>query len=194
MDVSRPDVLDSRLRIEPATREDLDALVWLEARSFSAPWTRKMFEAELDGNPFATLLIARWAGDSGGGGDLAGYICFWVVFEELRLMNLAVHPQWRRRGIARALVRQALEAGRASGATRAVLEVRASNEAARRLYEAAGFKPFAVRAHYYRDPVEDAVLMSLAPLGSADPAAPAVTPGGAPAGEIGACRRKPGKW
>lgn len=169
------------LRIDAVTPQDLDAVLQIERLAFSAPWTKKMFAAELEGNPFSTLLAARSVGAPDGRATLVGYICFWVVFEELRLMTLAVHPSMRRRGIARALVRQALEAGRARGASRAVLEVRASNEAARRLYEAEGFRRFAVRAQYYRDPVEDALLMSLDSLDRAF-------------GEIGACCGEPGGW
>lgn len=152
------------LVIEPATRDDLDRLVRLEQDSFSAPWTRKMFEAELEGNPFSRLLLARAAPDGDGAPETVGYIGFWIVFEELRVMNLAVAPAARRRGIARALVRRALDEGVEGGATRAVLEVRASNEAAKRLYEAEGFTAYAVRATYYRDPIEDALLMRLEPL------------------------------
>ena len=133
------------------------------------PWTRKMFEAELDSNPFGHLVMARQGHSEG---ELIGYICYWVVFEELRLMTLAVDRSIRRQGVATALVRHALTQGLALGASRATLEVRASNEAAHRLYERMGFRQVAVRANYYRTPVEDAVLMEMAPL--ADTAA---TPG-----------------
>lgn len=169
------------LAVEAATRDDLDLLVRLEQDSFSAPWTRKMFEAELEGNPFSRLLVARRPPDRGGAPEVVGYVCFWLVFEELRLMNLAVAPAARRRGVARALVRRALAQGLAGGATRAVLEVRASNVAARRLYEAEGFTTYAVRAKYYRDPIEDALLMSLEPL---DRSRAGSGPGEGPAGKL----------
>ena len=116
-----------------------------------------MLEAELQ-NPFSRLLTARLMPD-GRTGEIVGYLCLWIVFEELRLMNLAVEAGSRRRGIAKALVLHALSLARDRGAERAVLEVRASNEAARRLYEGLGFRQVAVRARYYADPIEDAVLM-----------------------------------
>lgn len=144
--------------------QDLGRLLEIEAESFSAPWTRKMFEVELEDNPFGHLWTARLAGGSAGEGEVVGYICFWIVFEELRLLNLAVDPRVRRRGVATALVRRALEFGRERRVTRAVLEVRASNAAAKALYERAGFRQVAVRADYYANPVEDAVLMALEPL------------------------------
>jgi ribosomal-protein-alanine N-acetyltransferase len=147
---------------EQATDRDLEAILHIEQASFSTPWTRKMFEVEMHGNPFASLVVGRSEGADGGRGKVLGYICFWVVFEELRLMNLAVAPAARRRGLATALVHHALTVGRERGARRAVLEVRSSNEAARRLYERMGFAQVALRAKYYTNPVEDALLLELA--------------------------------
>ena len=76
-------------------------------------------------------------------------------------MNLAVIELMRHKGIARALVTQALEVGRTQGAMRAVLEVRASNQAALGLYRTLGFRGVTIRPKYYTNPVEDAVLMEL---------------------------------
>lgn len=159
----------SQILIEPGTLADLDAILRIEQASFSSPWTRKMFEGELTENPFGRLLVARQVGEGPDSGDpavreLVGYVCFWVVFEELRLMTLAVDPAARRQGIGAELLRRALAVGRAEGARRALLEVRASNAAALRLYERAGFRQFSVREKYYTNPVEDAVLMELHPL------------------------------
>jgi len=97
--------------------------------------------------------------DSGQADGLLGYVCFWVVFEEFRLMTLAVEPSARRRGLGRTLLRHAMDLGRAQGATRGLLEVRASNAAALALYAQEGFRQTAVRPRYYVNPVEDAVLM-----------------------------------
>jgi ribosomal-protein-alanine N-acetyltransferase len=150
--------------LEPATHQDLDPILDIEQTSSSAPWTRKMFETELHENPFGYVTVARtfpgtWQT------AVVGFVCFWVVFEELRLMNLAVAGPARRRGVATSLVRHALACGRAHGASRAVLEVRTSNLAARRLYEQAGFRQIALRTNYYSNPQEDAVLMAVEPLG-----------------------------
>jgi ribosomal-protein-alanine N-acetyltransferase len=137
--------------------------------SFSAPWTYKMFEAELSGNQFSHLWTAWLPGKHAPGGPsagdmLIGYVCFWVVFEELRLMNLAVERSWRRRGIARELTRRSLAWGQEAGARRALLEVRSSNPAAIRLYEQAGFRPVGLRERYYANPIEDALLMEMDPI------------------------------
>jgi ribosomal-protein-alanine N-acetyltransferase len=151
--------------IEPATVESLPDILQIEEACFSAPWTRKMLEAELNGNLFAHFLLAKRApqGEADVVGTI-GYLCFWVVFEEIRLMNLAVIELMRHKGIARALVTQALEIGLGQGATRAVLEVRASNQAARGLYHSLGFRGGTTRPAYYTNPLEDALLMELDPI------------------------------
>ncbi len=151
--------------IEPATVEALPDILKIEEACFSAPWTRKMLEAELSGNPFANFLVAKQIllGEVGSV-SIIGYLCFWVVFEEVRLMNLAVIESMQHKGIARALVTQALEVGLAQAAMRAVLEVRASNHAAHALYRRLGFRDVTTRPMYYTNPIEDALLMELDPI------------------------------
>jgi [ribosomal protein S18]-alanine N-acetyltransferase len=150
--------------IARATLEDLDQIVRIEQLSFSSPWTRKMFEVEISQNPFGSLLTACLLDDGQQQRPVIGYVCYWLVFEELRLMTLAVDPSVRRRRIASTLVRHVLTLGGQQGATRAVLEVRASNQAARSLYAGFGFRHVAVRSQYYSHPTEDAVLMAMDPL------------------------------
>ena len=145
------------------TPADLDDMVVLETQSFTAPWTRKMFEGELSGNPFARFVLVRERGEQGPGA-LAAYLCYWIVFDELRLMNLAVDPSMRRRGLATTLVRHAMREARQAGGARALLEVRASNEAARQLYARLGFREMGSRRHYYSHPEEDAILMAKEPI------------------------------
>ncbi len=153
------------VQIIPATPEMLPEILRLEETCFSAPWTRKMLEAELTGNPFAHFLVAMHQEDTGrAAGVIVGYHCFWIVFEELRLMNLAVRESMRRRGIGQALVTEAIRVGIAQAASRAFLEVRASNDAARSLYQRLGFIRTSTRPKYYVNPVEDAVLMEMTPL------------------------------
>jgi [ribosomal protein S18]-alanine N-acetyltransferase len=155
--------LDS-LILEPGTIQHLDAIMRVEESSFSAPWTRRMFEVELTDNPFARFLTAHIenaAQTHEKSRSLVGYVCFWIVFEELRMMNLAVAPHVRHRGIGRWLLQQALTMGREQGARRALLEVRVSNQPAVALYEYVGFSRSGVRTKYYTNPIEDAVLMEL---------------------------------
>jgi ribosomal-protein-alanine N-acetyltransferase len=151
--------------IEPATVEALPDILQIEEACFSAPWTRKMLEAELSGNPFAHFLVAKQMPQGKVGSvSIVGYLCFWVVFEELRLMNLAVIESMRHKGIARALVIQALAMGLAQAAKCAVLELRASNHAAHALYRSLGFRDVTTRPIYYTNPIEDALLMELDPI------------------------------
>lgn len=153
--------------IEPATIESLPDILQIEEACFSSPWTRKMLEAELSGNRFAHFLLAkRTTPGEVGSSSIIGYLCFWVIFEEVRLMNLAVIESMRHKGIAKALVSQALEEGAAQAGMRALLEVRASNHAAQALYRSLGFRDVTTRPAYYTNPLEDAVLMELDPIAS----------------------------
>lgn len=155
---------DVPFRIIPATADMLTDIVQLEEACFSAPWTRKMMEAELTGNQFAHFLVAVGCEEGRHTESLIGYHCFWIVFEELRLMNLAVRPSMRRGGIGQALALEAVRVGVGLAASRAVLEVRSSNEAAQGLYRKLGFVPISTRRQYYANPYEDAVIMELVPL------------------------------
>jgi len=144
--------------IEPIRQEDLPGVLAIEVTSFSIPWTREMFENELARKDLSQMLVARLTG-IGNPPPLAGYICHWVVGEELHVNNLAVDRRWRRRGIGGALLQAALEQGRLRGARCAFLEVRASNVAAQTLYLRHGFESAGIRRSYYDRPPEDALLM-----------------------------------
>ena len=147
--------------VHPFHSRDLDDVLAIEQESFSEPWTRGMFEAELLGNPFGRFLGAFCHSEMPPAKRLLGYICYWVVFEELRLMNLAVQPDHRRQGIASHLVRHAVEEGITQGTIRALLEVRAGNRLAQKLYQTLGFQQYGRRRSYYTNPDEDAILMQL---------------------------------
>lgn len=155
--------------INPADSSHLEQILDLEQEAFSAPWTRVMFEAEVVGNPFSRLFVAKAIDGQGQQDGIVGYFCYWIVFEELRLLNLAVKPSWRRQGVARRFVQFALHEARSQDVERALLEVRASNIAAQSLYDAFGFREYGSRAAYYANPKEDAILMRLEPLDTDDP-------------------------
>ncbi|HBP89162.1 MAG: ribosomal protein S18-alanine N-acetyltransferase [Nitrospira sp.] len=150
--------------IRMATLADLDALVSLEQACFAVPWSRKSFEAELHGNAFSKILIIPATPGEQLEIPLLAFICVWVIFEEIRFLNLAVHPQFRGQGLARQLILQALCLGNAQGCRRGMLEVRDSNVAARKLYECFNFKEYGQRKSYYTNPSEDAILMMLEPI------------------------------
>jgi [ribosomal protein S18]-alanine N-acetyltransferase len=146
------------IRIEPMRGEDLPQVMAIEVVSFSVPWTEEMFGNELDAETLSNALVARAPGE-GGTSRVVGYICVWLISDELHINNLAVHPRWRKRGVARELLRAALQHGRRGGARAAFLEVRASNLPAQHLYREFHFEPVGVRPRYYTHPIEDAVVM-----------------------------------
>ncbi|MEX5213962.1 MAG: ribosomal protein S18-alanine N-acetyltransferase [Nitrospiraceae bacterium] len=143
----------------PATAKDVPEMLAVETASFSDPWTAKMFTGEMTGNQFARVLVLRRRDDLGGLGRLSGYLCYWLIFDELRIMNLAVQEEDRRQGLARAMVTHAVQEGCRAGVRHGLLEVRAGNAAARALYRGLGFRETGVRQQYYRNPCEDAILM-----------------------------------
>jgi len=132
---------------------DLDGILAVDAATFERPWTRAMYEWEWTHSDVARFYVARSAG------AVVAYCAGWIIFDELHVNNLAVDPPWRRRGVASALLTFVLEAAAAEGATRATLEVRRSNEPALRLYERFGFAYAGVRTAYYRQPIEDALVL-----------------------------------
>ena len=153
-----PERLLPELLIEPVRQEDLPDILAIEVASFSLPWTEEMFANELAAGALAAVLVARVPA-AGPPPPVVGYICVWLVSDELHINNLAVHPRWRQRGIARELLTTALRRGRDAGARSAFLEVRASNAAAQGLYRQFAFESIGVRSRYYTHPVEDAVIM-----------------------------------
>jgi ribosomal-protein-alanine N-acetyltransferase len=134
---------------------DLPRVLAIERESFASPWTEDNFRHEIESNPLAWNLVAER------GGELAGFVCAYLVADELMINDIAVETTQRRSGIGRALLRQLLDGARARGCRRATLEVRPTNAAARRLYEDFGFTVVGHRRGYYADTGEDALLMVL---------------------------------
>jgi ribosomal-protein-alanine N-acetyltransferase len=148
-------------RVEPlAAAADLDAMLMIEEASFTNPWTRAMYLAELEHPETSFFYLAREPG-----GRVVGFCSCWRVLDELHINNLAVLPEYRRAGVGSALLNYVLAAAARSGAARALLEVRASNHEARALYERFGFSVTGIRRGYYSQPVEDALVLSREDLG-----------------------------
>jgi ribosomal-protein-alanine N-acetyltransferase len=136
--------------------EDLPAVSDIESMSFPTPWTLASFQYEMNENPYASLFGVRLAG-----GPIVGFGCVWVVDQELRINNLAIHPRHRGRGIGGRLLDALLEFGVGQGCVEATLEVRPTNAAALRIYGRAGFRVVGRRRGYYSDTHEDALVMML---------------------------------
>jgi [ribosomal protein S18]-alanine N-acetyltransferase len=145
----------SACRIDQLTSAaEIDDVIAIEEASFTNPWTREMYLAELERPGQSFCYLARTESDA-----VVGFCSFWLVVDELHINNLAVVPQERRAGIATALLRHVMAEGTRLGAVRATLEVRKSNEPARVLYERLGFAVAGVRRGYYTKPVEDAIVL-----------------------------------
>lgn len=157
----------AKSNIDVMAKDDLGQVLAIEQASFAMPWSRQLFLRELHNPAISTLLVALGDPATSPGGRHArrvtGYIVFWIVADEIHILNLAVAPAQRRRGTAKHLVQSALEKAYAKGARIAYLEVRASNVAAQKLYSGLGFTGISVRRNYYDGPVEDAVIMELGP-------------------------------
>ena len=149
------------VRMEAMGPADLDAVLAIEHKSFSTPWTDTMFLSEMRQGPGSQLLVARLEKRPT---TIAGYVGYRVVLDEMHIMIIAVAPAWRRRGIARYMLSQAMEGARQAACGRAVLEVRASNLGAQQLYFRLGFAPVGVRPKYYTRPGEDALILWRDPL------------------------------
>ena len=124
----------------------------LEKICFSDPWSENSVASELK-NPLSCWLVAEEDG------EVAGYVGSQTVMDESDMMNVAVHPDYRRKGVAEKLVMELVEALKKRDSRCLTLEVRASNEPARALYEKLGFVQVGLRKNYYRNPREDALIL-----------------------------------
>jgi ribosomal-protein-alanine N-acetyltransferase len=134
------------------TMADIQQIVALEKMCFSMPWSEKLFVNEIENNNsyFLTATIM---------GNLIGYAGFWLIIDEAHIVNLAVHPEFRRQGIGGMLLKIILDLAKQKGALKATLEVRETNTPANLLYERLGFVCVALRKGYYADTKEHAVVM-----------------------------------
>ena len=134
--------------------EDLKGVLEIESESFANPWTREMYDSELRNPDVCHIYVARISGC-----QVAGFCAFWLVVDQMHVNNLAVRPSYRGRGLGSALISHALMEAFRSGAQFSILEVRRSNAEARKLYERFGFKVVGTRLAYYKNPIEDALVL-----------------------------------
>ena len=142
------------MSIRPADLSDAEAILALERASFAVPWSESSIRGDLESNPAAHYLVAVEEG------NVVGYIGMWAILDEAQVMDIAVAPAARRRGIGRELVARLIEEARELGLDRILLEVREKNTGAIALYAAMGFESDGLRRGYYLDDRDNAVLMS----------------------------------
>ncbi len=154
------------------TLDDLPHVDAIEQASFSAPWSINTFRHEIQSNPRSFYWVARPLADQDSGQDsgqnpdmatppIFAYGGYWLMGEEAHIVVLATHPQWRRRGLAEAVLLEMLAQMRSVDVNEVTLEVRSGNVAAQELYRKLGFEEVGRRKRYYRDNGEDALLLTL---------------------------------
>lgn len=147
--------------LRPMTRADVARVAAIEAASFAQPWSAAAFASELD-IPFSRAVVGH---PSDRPDEVAGYVVWWRVADEIHLLDLAVASTFRRSGLATRLARRVLEDTRDAGARMATLEVAEDNVAARRLYDRLGFAVVLTRHDYY-GPGRAALVMERATPGA----------------------------
>ena len=140
------------MNITEMQEKHLPALAELEKQCFHAPWSEKMLREELGGGIF---LVAEQDG------EVQGYVGCQTVLDEGYITNVAVSPDFRRRGAARRLIAELIARAKEKGLAFVTLEVRESNAPAIALYTEAGFAPVGKRKNFYSNPTENAVLMTI---------------------------------
>jgi ribosomal-protein-alanine N-acetyltransferase len=138
--------------LRPARATDLEAVLRIEHQVFSDPWSPDSFAPEFD-DPYTWFRVAEIDG------VIAGYVVARIVAQQGEIANIAVAPSRQGTGLGGALLDAAIAAAEAAECEAVWLEVRLSNDPARRLYASRGFEPIGRRRGYYRAPVEDALVL-----------------------------------
>lgn len=155
------------LQIRRMEEHDLEQVQVIDRLSFSLPWPASAYRYELKENPNSIQWVAvtpEIVDPGNSQGRVVGVIVVWLILDEAHIATLAVHPDYRGRGIARDLLAEALIGAIQRGARQATLEVRAGNTAAQHLYDSFRFAVVGRRPHYYKDNHEDALIMTAGSL------------------------------
>lgn len=147
------------IEVAPMKLEDLNEVLEIEVLAFATPWSRNSFLYELLENERALYLTAK-----NELGRVMGYVGMWIVLDEGHITNLAIHPDYRRHGVAHKIMTELLAVSKEKGIRYLTLEVRRSNTPAQELYQKMGFVHMGVRRKYYLDNNEDALIMWKGPI------------------------------
>lgn len=145
----------TKIVLDEMAPADLDSVVDIERQSFDRPWTREHFLREIE-SAVSRTIVTRDAETRA----VVGYVCRWLIADEVQILNLAVRRDYRRRGIARRMLERVLDEARGMAVRSVMLEVREGNAEALALYESAGFARVGRRRDYYGEG-EAGVLMTL---------------------------------
>ena len=155
-----PEVRHLPPKIRPMRSNDLEQVQAIDRLSFTLPWPDSAFRYELLENKRSRLLVAEVELPDGKP-LVVGEVVIWLVLDEAHVATIAVHPKYRRQGIACALMAQVMKDIIRLGVRQATLEVRAHNTAAQELYRGFRFTVVGRRLRYYQDNQEDALIMTV---------------------------------
>jgi ribosomal-protein-alanine N-acetyltransferase len=151
----------ARLEIRRMSPLDLEEVMVIERAAFLHPWSPELFRRELE-HDWSTILVAvePLTSASGKGSErIVGFLIYWLVHDEVHILNVAVAPENRRKGIARMLMAETERRAHLANAALLTLEVRRSNQGALELYREFEYRAVGVRPNYYVDEGEDAIVM-----------------------------------
>jgi ribosomal-protein-alanine N-acetyltransferase len=149
----------AKLEIRRMRPEDLEEVMVIERVAFPHPWSTELFRRELE-HDWSTILVAvEPLSPLEQAERITGFLIYWLVHDEVHVLNVAVAPEHRRKGIARALMQEAENRAHAANASLMTLEVRRSNLGALDLYLQFDYRAVGVRPNYYVDEGEDAIVM-----------------------------------
>ncbi len=142
-----------KIIVRRALPKDAEAMARLDKECFSMPWSLQAFRDELSKNDAAFYLVAIVSD------EIIGFAGLWGILDEGHITNVAVHPDFRKKGIGALMLAKLIELSCEAGITSHTLEVRRSNEAAIDLYKKFDFKIGGIRKEYYSDNLEDALIL-----------------------------------
>src|SRR5436190_3423023 len=148
---------ERRFEIAPMKVSDLDDIMDIERTAFRAPWSRQVFVEELE-RDWAHVDVLRHREK---GAPVIAFVNYWLVRDEVHVLNVATHPEQRRLGHAARLLEHVIAFAHREKCRYVTLEVRRSNTPAIRLYKKYGFRPVGIRPNYYVEDNEDAIVMLL---------------------------------
>lgn len=143
-----------RYAVSAMNKNNLEGAYAIESLSFTQPWTKTAFAEELKNDKAHYVVIEEEPT-----GKVVAFGGFWKILEQGHICNIAVHPEYRGLGVGNLIVKALLDKAKALGITELTLEVRPSNEKAKKLYQKFGFKVGGIRKEYYSDNKEDALIL-----------------------------------
>ncbi len=153
--IKRASLTQDSFYLRKMKEKDLPYILEIENVSFPNPWHEMTFRGEIYNEPISSPFVIVFKPQK----KVIGYLVFWLMKEQMQVNNIAIHPDFRRMGIAEAVMHKILSEVQTRGIKFVTLEVRPSNIAARALYNKLGFDVLGIKENYYHNPPEPALVM-----------------------------------